>query len=145
MQGPFFPTEITLKMLVPSRITGSYLSRLMQRALRNGAWRLLTPLEKAWLRAARLLPLLRSREARSIAQRIALKVELATTRGKAILLGALEALKRGLTELLRDYQALLTLGLDVLHRPVLYYTTHTPEEQIAMLLNQLTAATVVAV
>jgi len=96
--------------------------RYVRRAVRLGIWRRLRPESRALLLVARRFEVLRSPVVTSIVRRLLLEVEVHTLRGRALLYGALIALRDPFLRLagvLRDATKLLVLGISYLNNPPL--------------------------
>ncbi|MEM4970836.1 MAG: hypothetical protein QXE01_06250 [Sulfolobales archaeon] len=113
-------------LLAPSRIDLKVVEYYFRKAARLGALRYLDPLERSLLIALRIWLSkgykLRSMALIDIARRIIARIELQSLRGRAIAIGALIALKRGILELLRRVEELLVLGLQFINMPTPYRT-----------------------
>jgi hypothetical protein len=114
--------EVLSRVALPERITGEVVSRYVRRAVRLGIWRRLRPESRALLLVARRFGVLRSPVVTSIVRRLLLEVEVHTLRGRALLYGALIALRDPFLRLagvLRDATRLLVLGISYLNNPPL--------------------------
>ncbi len=113
--------DVLAKHLVPEAIDGEVVVKYVRKAVRLGVWRGLAPETRALLLVCRRLRRpARSPTLRGILSRIILEIELAGLRGKALLLGALEFLKRGLgslRDLLSNAEKVLCLGISRLNDP----------------------------
>jgi len=109
-------------LILPKEITQAVVERYFRRALRNGGWRRLTRYQRALLFvAARVVKVVRSDILRRALQEIFVEVELATTRGRALLMGLTLTLNKAgekLLQYLRNLEELLCIGLNYLNHPL---------------------------
>ena len=116
--------EEALDVLTPrGPLPRSAVSMLLRRAVRNGAWRLLSSGLRAFLFAAARAPIrvYRSPLLVGLIRRVWLLVELATVRGRAVVAALLSIVARGGSWLAalarRGLDSLLALGIQLLHDP----------------------------
>ncbi len=113
------------RALVSQPLTPHIVSTYLRKAFRSGAWKTLSPEERAllifisryWRRE------IRSKTLVEILKRIAMKIELSTLRGRALLYGLAEYVRRGLgtiADALRNIGTLLWLGISYLNNPPMY-------------------------
>ena len=117
--------ELVKKILIPYEgpIPGYLIRRYTLRALRNGTWRTLRPEQKALLRIAQRLRVVKSKTLINVLKEVFLQIELKTVRGKALLHGIIIAMKssiRKLHELLNNIAELLVIGISYLNNPPIY-------------------------
>ena len=110
-------------ILLPSEITGNYMRKYIRKALANRSWHLLTKLERSllWL-TSKIVPTVKSPVLKKIIQQILLKIELATTKGKALYYGILLSLKkaRKIEEIVQNLVETLYIGLSYINNPPTY-------------------------
>ncbi len=121
--------EKARELLAPKPpIPRNAVENLLRRALRNGAWRNLTPLQKALLVAAARAAkkIYRSPHLVEALREIWLAVEMATTRGRAIVAALASLLAKGLHTLhevvSKGLETLIAIGVQVLNNPQLLRT-----------------------
>ncbi|KSW10765.1 hypothetical protein CF15_08265 [Pyrodictium occultum] len=115
--------EAVARILLPERITGPLIQKYIRKAILNHTWHALPPETRALMLLARRLPRIKSPTLASILKQAFLRIELATTRGQALLYGALIAMKKAaqdLHRLLHNASKLLILGLSYLNNPPIY-------------------------
>ena len=110
-------------ILLPSEITGNYMRKYIRKALANRSWHILTKLERSllWL-TSKIVPTVKSPVLKKIIQQILLKIELATTKGKALYYGILLSLKkaRKIEEIVQNLVETLYIGLSYINNPPTY-------------------------
>lgn len=117
---------LAIELLTPRPpIPRSSLAHLLRRALRNGGWKRLTREQRALLLAAVKAgkKVYKAKPLVDLLRVIWLEVELATTRGKAVLAALAKLLSESLNRLWntlrRGLHSLITLGLQHLNHPLL--------------------------
>ena len=115
--------ETLTKIILPKKITQAHLRKYIRKALANRSWHLLTKLERSllWL-TSKIVPTVKSPTLRKTIQQILLKIELATTRGKALYYGILILIKKlkRIEETVQNLTYTLYLGLSYLNNPPTY-------------------------
>jgi len=115
--------ETLTKIILPKKITQTHLRKYIRKALANRSWHILTKLERSllWL-TSKIVPTVKSPTLRKTIQQILLKIELATTRGKALYYGILILIKkpRKIEEIVQNLTYTLYLGLSYLNNPPTY-------------------------
>ena len=115
--------ETLTKILLPKRITQAYLRKYIRKALANKSWHLLTKLERSllWL-TSKIVSTVKSPILKKIIQQILLKIELATTKGKALYYGILILIKklRKIEEIVQNLTYTLYTGLSYINNPPTY-------------------------
>jgi len=115
--------ETLTKILLPKQITQTHLRKYIRKALTNRSWHLLTKLERSllWL-TSKIVPTVKSPTLRKTIQQILLKIELATTKGKALYYGILILIKKlkRIEEIVQNLTYTLYLGLSYLNNPPTY-------------------------
>jgi len=115
--------ETLTKILLPKQITQAHLRKYIRKALANRSWHILTKLERSllWL-TSKIVPTVKSLILKKIVQQILLKIELATTRGKALYYGILILLKKAkkIEETVRNLVETLYIGLSYINNPPTY-------------------------
>jgi len=115
--------ETLTKILLPKRITQAYLRKYIRKALANKSWHLLTRLERSllWL-TSKIVSKIKSPILKKIIQQILLKIELATTKGKALYYGILILIKklRKIEEIVQNLTYTLYTGLSYINNPPTY-------------------------
>ena len=110
-------------ILLPSEITGNYMRKYIRKALANRSWHLLTKLERSllWL-TSKIVPTVKSPVLKKIIQQILLKIELATTKGKALYYGILILIKKlkRIEEIVQNLVETLYIGLSYINNPPTY-------------------------
>ena len=110
-------------ILLPSEITGNYMRKYIRKALANRSWHILTKLERSllWL-TSKIVPTVKSPTLRKIIQQILLKIELATTKGKALYYGILILIKKlkRIEEIVQNLVETLYIGLSYINNPPTY-------------------------
>ena len=103
--------ELVGKALVPERLTPALVSRVLNRARRLRVYWLLSPLEKAILRAAARARVseYRSPRVRELLAKLIARIEAQTPRGLALAAGLAYALSRGLFSSLPGFSQVLIL------------------------------------
>ncbi|MEM2550943.1 MAG: hypothetical protein QW168_02125 [Sulfolobales archaeon] len=103
------------RVLLPRVIGGNVVMYYVRKAVRVRFWRSLIPEPRALLRAASVWrSVVKSKVLGRILGEIFLLVELETLRGRALLYGALVALRSDLQDLLDSVEGLLRLGVSYL-------------------------------
>jgi len=109
------------RVLLPRVIGGNVVKYCVWKAVRVRFWRSLIPGPRALLRAASVWrSVVRSRVLDGILGEIFLLVGLETLRGRALLYGALVALRSGLQDLLDSVEGLLCLGVSYLTNSLVF-------------------------
>jgi len=115
--------ETLTKILLPKQITQTHLRKYIRKALANRSWYLLTQLERSllWL-ASKIVPTIKSPILKKIVQQILLKIELTTTKGKALYYGILLLLKKAkkIEETIKNLVETLYIGLSYINNPPTY-------------------------
>ena len=115
--------ETLTKILLPKQITQTHLRKYIRKALANRSWYLLTQLERSllWL-ASKIVPTIKSPILKKIVQQILLKIELTTTKGKALYYGILLLLKKAkkIEETVKNLVETLYIGLSYINNPPTY-------------------------
>jgi len=115
--------ETLTKIILPKKITQTHLRKYIRKALANRSWHILTKLERSllWL-TSKIVPTVKSPTLRKTIQQILLKIELATTRGKALYYGILILIKkpRKIEEIVQNLTYTLYLGLSYINNPPTY-------------------------
>jgi len=115
--------ETLTKIILPKKITQTHLRKYIRKALANRSWYLLTRLERSllWL-TSKIVPTVKSPILKKIVQQILLKIELATTRGKALYYGILILLKKvkKIEETIKNIVETLYIGLSYINNPPTY-------------------------
>ena len=115
--------ETLTKILLPKQITHPHLRKYIRKALANRSWHILTKLERSllWL-TSKIVPTVKSPVLKKIIQQILLKIELATTKGKALYYGILLSLKkaRKIEEIVQNLVETLYIGLSYINNPPTY-------------------------
>jgi len=110
-------------ILLPSEITGNYMRKYIRKALANRSWHILTKLERSllWL-TSKIVPTVKSPVLKKIIQQILLKIELATTKGKALYYGILILIKKlkRIEEIVQNLVETLYIGLSYINNPPTY-------------------------
>jgi len=111
-------SRLSTELLFPGILTGEIIEKSFRKALRNGAWRLLSSLEKELILISRRWSIFRSSFITSVLKRILMEIELQSFKGKAIFFGALILISKGMRSLkniAQDY--ILFLGSSYLNSP----------------------------
>jgi len=115
--------ETLTKILLPKQITQTHLRKYIRKALANRSWYLLTQLERSllWL-TSKIVPTIKSPILKKIVQQILLKIELTTTKGKALYYGILLLLKKAkkIEETVKNLVETLYIGLSYINNPPTY-------------------------
>ena len=115
--------ETLTKILLPKQITQTHLRKYIRKALANRSWYLLTQLERSllWL-TSKIVPTIKSPILKKIVQQILLKIELTTTKGKALYYGILLLLKKAkkIEETIKNLVETLYIGLSYINNPPTY-------------------------
>jgi len=115
--------ETLTKIILPKKITQTHLRKYIRKALTNRSWHLLTKLERSllWL-TSKIVPTVKSPTLRKTIQQILLKIELATTKGKALYYGILILIKkpRKIEEIVQNLTYTLYTGLSYINNPPTY-------------------------
>ena len=115
------------RVLLPREITRSVVEKYIRKAFVTRTWhRLGREQRMLLLLTRRLVARVRSPVLRRVLEKIFLEIELATVRGRALLLGIARILGRGaetLTKYLKNVTRLLVEGLQLLNHPL--YTNPT--------------------
>ncbi|ADI31985.1 hypothetical protein [Staphylothermus hellenicus] len=115
--------SIVAEIILPKKITSNIIGKYIRKAIQNHTWYNLPRESRILLILTRRLPIIKSPILKNILRKIFLKIELATTRGKAIFYGAIIAMKNGiqsLKNLIHNAKRLLTLGIFYLNNPTHY-------------------------
>lgn len=108
------------KLLLPKVINGRIVLSYIRKGIRVGVWRFLSPESRALLKILTRWRSIRSRTLRNIVAKIFLQIELSTLRGKALLYGAILAIRSNLRGLLNSTTSLLYLGISYLSNPPIF-------------------------
>lgn len=113
------------KVLIPQPLSPQVLSKYVRKAFRSGAWRVLSPEEKALLifLSKYWRKEVRSETLTEVLRKVLMKIELTTLKGKAILYGLVEYVRMGfgsLTDAIKNITKLLCLGISYLNNPPMY-------------------------
>ncbi len=121
--------EILRKILFPQPLQVETIVKYMRKAFRLGIWHRLKPEQKALLRAVtKTLKIIKNPTLHTLITQILVEIELATIRGKALLLGVVYVLKEKtqiLTQIIRNLSTLLVYGLQILNHPMMSHATNT--------------------
>jgi len=111
------------KILLPKKITQAHLRKYIRKALANRSWHLLTQLERSllWL-TSKIVSTIKSPTLGKTIQQILLKIELTTTKGKALYYGILILIKktRKIEEIIQNQTHTLYIGLSYINNPPTY-------------------------
>ena len=115
--------ETLTKIILPKKITQTHLRKYIRKALANRSWYLLTQLERSllWL-TSKIVPTIKSPILKKIVQQILLKIELTTTKGKALYYGILILIKKlkRIEEIVQNLTYTLYTGLSYINNPPTY-------------------------
>jgi len=115
--------ETLTKILLPKKITQTHLRKYIRKALANRSWHLLTKLERSllWL-TSKIVSKIKSPTLKKIVQQILLKIELTTTKGKALYYGILILIKKlkRIEEIVQNLTHTLYIGLSYINNPPTY-------------------------
>jgi len=115
--------ETLTKILLPNKITQTHLRKYIRKALANRVWHILTKLERSllWL-TSKIISTVKSPVLKKIIQQILLKIELATTKGKALYYGILILIKKlkKIEEIIQNIIETLYIGLSYINNPPTY-------------------------
>jgi len=115
--------ELLAQIILPQEITRQTIEKYIRKAIQIHAWYHLKRLDKSILILTRKLPKIKSPTLKSILHKIFLKIELCTTRGKALFYGIILSMQNTmykLYDLLKNVSRLLTIGLFYLNNPITY-------------------------
>lgn len=111
-------------LLAPRDITPETIDRYLRRAARLGALKNLDPFERAFLNALRTWLSkglrIRSRLIIEITRMLIAKIEIHSLRGRAIAIGVLIALGKGVRDIVMRIEELLVIGLQIINAPAQY-------------------------
>ncbi len=114
---------IVAEIILPQEITGKTITKYIRKAIQNHIWYTLPKETKILLKLTQYLPRIRSPVLIRILREIFLRIELATTRGKAYLYGVILVMQNTFykfEELLKNTKRILTLGIFYLNNPLQY-------------------------
>jgi len=115
--------ETLTKILLPKKITQTQIRKYIRKALANRVWHILTKMERSllWL-TSKIVPTVKSPVLKKIIQQILLKIELATTKGKALYYGILILIKKlkRIEEIVQNLIETLYIGLSYINNPPTY-------------------------
>lgn len=114
---------IVANIILPREITGRIIEKYIRKAILNRTWYTFPRETKVLLMLTKHLPKIKSLTLTRILREIFLKIDLATTRGKAYLYGVIIAMQNtllSLEELLKNTKRLLTIGIFYLNNPLHY-------------------------
>ena len=115
--------ETLTKILLPNKITQTQIRKYIRKALANRVWHILTKLERSllWL-TSKIISTVKSPVLKKIIQQILLKIELATTKGKALYYGILILIKKlkRIEEIIQNLIETLYIGLSYINNPPTY-------------------------
>lgn len=114
---------LVASIILPREITGRIIEKYIRKAILNRTWYTFPRETKILLMLTKRLPRIKSPVLAKILGEIFLKIDLATTRGKAYLYGVIIAMQNtlhGLEELLKNTKRLLTIGIFYLNNPLHY-------------------------
>ena len=115
--------ELLAQIIFPKKITRQVIEKYMRKAMQIHAWHRLDRIDRVLLILTRRLPRVRSPVLKNVLYKIFLKIELFTTRGKALFYGIILSMQNAmhkLCELLKNVSRLLTIGLFYLNNPITY-------------------------
>jgi len=114
------------ELLIPRDISYSLVDGYVRRAARRGLLHRIPPHRRAFLIALRAWLSkgykLRSKVVLELARVTLAEIEIMTLRGRALAMGILVAIKRGLSKALTKIEELLVIGLQHINTPTIYRT-----------------------
>jgi len=114
------------ELLIPRDISYSLVDGYVRRAARRGLLHRIPPHRRAFLIALRAWLSkgykLRSKVVLELARVTLAEIEILTLRGRALAMGILVAIKRGLSRALAKIEELLVIGLQHINTPTIYRT-----------------------
>lgn len=115
--------ETLFKILLPNKITQKHMRKYIRKAIANRTWHTLTKLERSllWL-TSKIVSTIKSPVLNNLIKRILLKIELASTKGKALYYGILILIKKlkKIEEIIKNLTETLYIGLSYINNPPTY-------------------------
>jgi len=116
--------KLVLSRILFKTLTSTLITSYIRRALRLRIWFKLPPESRALLLALiKTVDRVKSRALHQIVSRILIEIEIATLRGKALLLGVIHSLRQGVQKVANDIKKLLVIGLQLLNHPLIAFRT----------------------
>ena len=116
--------KLILSRILFKTLTSTLITSYIRRALRLKIWFKLPPESRALLLALiKTVNRVKSQVLHQIVSRILIEIEIATLRGKALLLGVIHSLRQGVQQVVNDIKKLLVIGLQLLNHPLLAFRT----------------------
>jgi len=115
--------ELLAQIILPKKITRQVIEKYVRKAMQIHAWYRLDRIDRVLLILTRRLPRVKSPVLKNVLYKIFLKIELFTTRGKALFYGIILTMQNTmhkLCDLLKNVSRLLTIGLFYLNNPITY-------------------------
>lgn len=115
--------ETLSKILLPNKITQTHMRKYIRKAIANRTWHTLTKLERSllWL-TSKIVLTIKSPILNKLIKQILLKIELASTKGKALYYGILILIKKlkKIEETIKNLTETLYIGLSYINNPPTY-------------------------